>query len=168
MKKWWLVLLLVLLASVCQAGDNDGMALWGTTSDAADQFIAARLGIERDQVEIGGAVRWFTREPWNEDVDAAGAYIIFTPDIRVEVADPSPDNIFGDVLSLLIGRPYVGVEALIPTKGRDRSVDINWLAGTLISLDPDFKTALVVEFATGQAVASKNDNIVVIGGRIRF
>jgi len=164
MKK--VIAILILLVAVSAQADN--LALWGLTSDGADEFIAARLGLERDQVEVGASVRWLTREPWNEDVDLAGAYIVFTPDITVEVQDPSPNNIFGDVIGLLIGRPYIGVEGLIPTHGHDRGVKVNWLAGTLISLDPEMKTALVVEYATGQAITDEDDNIISIGARIRF
>jgi len=162
MKK--LVMLIVLLVAAAGVQAEDKLAVWGLTSDGADEFIAARLGLERDQVEVGASVRWLTREPWNEDVDLAGAYIVFTPDITVEVQDPSPNNIFGDVLGLLIGRPYVGVEGLIPTHGHDRGVKVNWLAGTLISLDPEMKTALVVEYVTGQAIG----DVFSIGARIRW
>jgi len=165
MKKLLGLLIVLLVAGNVYADD---IALWGLSSDAADQFIAARLGLVRDQVEVGGTVRWLTREPWNEDVDLAGAYLIFTPDIKVDVDDPSPDNIFGDIMGLLIGKPYLGVEGLIPTHGSDRSIKINWLAGTLISLDEEMKTALVVEVATGQAIASTNDTIYSFGARIKF
>jgi len=165
MKKLLGLLIVLLVAGNVYADD---IALWGLSSDAADQFIAARLGLVRDQVEVGGTVRWLTREPWNEDVDLAGAYLIFTPDIKVDVDDPSPDNIFGDIMGLLIGKPYLGVEGLIPTQGSDRSIKINWLAGTLISLDEEMKTALVVEVATGQAIASTNDTIYSFGARIKF
>ena len=164
-RKCIVTLIMLLVATGAQA---DNLALWGLTSDGADEFIAARLGLERNQVEVGASMRWLMREPWNQDVDLAGGYLVFTPDITVEVEDPSPNNIFGDVIGLLIGRPYVGVEALIPTHGHERGVKVNWLAGTLISLDPDMNTALVIEYASGQAVGDENDNIVSIGARLRF
>lgn len=162
-----ILLLCLFVAGVTQADDpNEGIALWGGTSDAADSVIASYLGIVRNNVEVGAVVKWETREPWNEDVDLAGAYIFFHVPVTTEAK--LPNLAWDEWAGVLLARPVIGVEGLIPTHGHDRSVDVNWLAGSLISLDPSFKTSLAILFATGQNTGNGSDNVVMISGRILF
>jgi len=166
MKKLIVMLVLLVAATVQAADPNDGISVWGTTTDAADSAIGAYLGLVRNNVEIGGVVKWDTREPWNQDVDMAGAYLMFHIPIVLKAESPNPA--WDEWAGYLCAKPVIGVEGLIPTSGRDRSVDVNWLVGTLISLDPQWKTSLAVLYTTGQATGNGDDDILSIGARIKF
>ena len=170
MVKRLLVLTIVMAMSVvANAGDWGDWTLWGLTGDGADHTANIRIGNVKDRVEIGGTVAWWTMRPnWGPEIDAAGIYGIFHMDEIIQVIDPVPNNLWDDFVQAFIGRPYVGIEALMPTQGAQRTPKVNWLAGTLLSTSDDFKRSLVIEYASGQGVASDAEKILKVGLRIRF
>ena len=170
--------IVLLLFMVAGARANGGLTLWGITGDGADHAITARVGWTVDKVEAGACVSWFTAEPeWGPEPDVYGAYGIFHVNEFVDFDDPSPNSLWEDWLHRLVGRPYIGLEGLIPCDGHDRTILINYLVGTLITLaedadtQPDFRLGRVVEYKAGQAVASAadhSDSLVAVGLRYEF
>ena len=156
---------ILLLFMVAGLQADDAWTAWGLTGDGADHALTARLGRAFGQFELGGQLSWFTAEPeWGPEPDVAGGFGIFHIDELVTFDDPSPDNFWEEWLHRFVGRPYVGIEGLVPTDGSDRTILINYLAGTLITLAedeqtaPDWRLAVTVEYAAGQAVASDEDH----------
>ena len=162
--------IVLLMTAVANAGDpNDGLTLWGMSADGADHLFGARIGWVENQIEVGGSVSWLDPDmDWGPEPDFLGGYIVFHINETAKVQDPLPDNVFEQWLHAFIGRPFVGIEALMPVDGEQRTPKINWLVGTLISTSKDFKRSLVIEFATGQGIASDAEQILKIGTRIRF
>ena len=162
-----IVAIVLILSTVASAGD---WTLWGLTGDGADHSAGLRIGNVQDQIEFGFSANWWTMRPdWGPQPDAMGGYLIFHIDELVAVSDTDlPDAGWEEFLHKFLGRPYVGVEALIPTQGDQRTPKVNWLVGTLVSTSDDFKRSLVLEYSSGQGVASDAEKLLKIGARIRF
>lgn len=147
--------------------EMDGVTFWGLTGDGANHVIATRLGLVRDRVEAGGTIKGYTARPkWGPEIDAAGGYMIFHINEFVTVTDPLPNAAWENFLHRFMARPYVGIEAVVPTQGSQRTMEINWLTGTMISTDANMRRALVIEYSVGQSDPS--NQVVSIGAFIRF
>ena len=170
MVKRLVVMMMVSLLLAGTAVASDGITFWGLTGDGADHLLNARVGITREKVEVGASVAWLTVEPdWRlDDPDAAGPYCFFHINEILQITDPLPDSGFENFLHTMLGRPYAGIETLIPCDGDQRTVKINYVVGTLLSLDEDFDWALVVEWKSGQGIGHEADSIVTVGARILF
>lgn len=171
MKTWIVaIVMFVLCVSNAQAADpNDGLTLWGCAADGADALMGVRVGWVADKVELFGTAKWFTYEPdWGPEPTAVGGGIIFHVNEFAQVTDPAPDSGWEEILHSFVGRPYAGLEFLLPVDGPGRTPKINWLLGTLLSTSTDMKQSLVVEYATGQGIAEDAEQIVTFGLRIRF
>lgn len=165
-----LVVVALMLIVSATSYASDGITLWGLTGDGADHRMDTRIGLTREKVEVGAQFSWLTVEPdWRlDDPDAAGAYCFFHINEILQVTDPLPDSGFENFLHTLLGRPYAGMEALIPCDGDQRTVKINYVIGTLLSVDEDFDWALVVEWKSGQGIGHEASSIVTVGARIKF
>ena len=161
------IVVALLAVAPCNAGD---WTLWTLTGDGADHSAGLRIGNVQDQIEFGFSANWWTMRPeWGPNPDAMGGYVAFLIDELVGISDADlPDAGWEEWLHAFVGRPYVGVEALIPTQGTQRTPKVNWLAGTLLSTSDDFKRSLVLEYGSGQGVAADAEKILKIGARIRF
>ncbi len=165
-----MVMIVMLVASVTSAKDpNNGLTTWVLTADGADHAVTARVGWIEKFFEFGGAVRYWDWTPeWGPQPEAAGGYVAIHIDEVVRLTDQLPDSGWEEFLHTLLGRPYVGIEGLVPLKGEQRTPKINWLVGTLISTDPDFRRAVAVEVASGQGVADDAETVLSIGAFLRW
>ena len=160
-----LLSLLMCLTPARAADPNEGITLWGLTADGANHAVTLRLGGLKDGIELGGTIKYWDWQPdWGPSPDGAGGYaILHVPEIiDVEDVPLLPDS-WKPYLDRMIGRPYIGFEGIIPLHKEGRTPKINWLIGTLISLDPQSKRAIVLEAQSGQGVSHDADTVVTVG-----
>lgn len=166
-----MTLLLTCLTTASKAADpNEGLTVWGLAADGADHSVTGRLGWLKDGIELGGTIKYWDWSPdWGPSPDGAGAYaILHVPElINVEDVPLLPDG-WEEFLDTMLGRPYLGFEGIMPLHKEGRRPKFNWLVGTLISLDPQFKRALVFEVASGQGVARDAETVVSFGAMFRW
>ena len=74
MKKW-IVVVVLLFAGVCSAGDWTASVMSGFDVDLQGDDVVARIGIKRENIELGAQVAWL-RLPEAEP-QAYGAYTLY-------------------------------------------------------------------------------------------
>ncbi len=161
MKKY-MVLLAIVLSIMAGNARAQGLALWGITGDGADHMLSVRLGLEQGPVEVGVAVKGFTAQPeWGPEIEAAGPYVL--------LHGPAFD------LGILL-RPYGGAEVMFDPEGTSwrnafslNKLDVNYIAGVLLSTDPNFGWALSAGYSTGQGlVAEGTEHVWGFGLRLKY
>lgn len=175
-RKWIVVLIVALLLVPMNAKATDGVAVWGLAGDGADHSANFLAGLIRDlgkgEAEVGVSIAWFTAEPeWGPEPDAVGPYFAYHLEELMQISDVSPDGLWEGMLHALVGKPYLRIEGLFPCDGPDRTIGINYMAGTLVALNEDFTWAIALEYKAGQAVASAgdhSDSMFLVGARIKF
>jgi len=141
-----------------------GLTVWANTTDNATSTFAMRLGWEEDKLEFGGTAKWFTADPtWELTPDLAGGYLIFYLTQQGKIVDPLPDNGFEQWIHELGARPYGGLEILTATSPDNHRTNVTWLAGTLFSTDPEYVTALSVEYQN-----TPEEDVIAFGIKHRF
>jgi len=170
--RWALILLSLLLWLVAgvQAGENEGITLWGASADNADSLLGLRAGYQFDWLaEIGCAVKWTESGPsWGPEPRIYGGYGIMHLNDLLGFYEPSPaSNQWQEFLQSLVARPFFGLEILYDDI--ESVIRPNYIVGTLFTLaeDEEFKVALSVEYNTGD-VMSLEESAVLLGLRIKF
>ncbi len=165
MKKLIVVIMTMVLLVAVGCSENQKVTVWGLSGQ--DMQLQARLGVEKDNTEVGAVVKYSVADDieFGPEPDIAGAYLIFhlTQEVTIEdTPDPSPLQPF---LEALHARPYAGVELVGNVdRGNGGSIQPNWLFGTAFTLAEESNVALVVEYADGDQAPSD----VSLGLRARF
>jgi hypothetical protein len=174
MKKLLLIVALLLcLVGTARAGEPNvpvnepvqGITVWGLTEGDASSTAEGRFGYElKSRFEPFVGVKYLTGNPeWGPAPDIVSAGMIYHVNEIGLVTDEQPDNAWEEILHSLKARPYGGIEAAIPTQGENRQLELNYIAGTLFSNEPDFRVAFCVEYMVGD-----DNQAIRIGGRFRF
>lgn len=151
-------------APVILAPEATGLTTWFSATDNATSTFGLRAGWEEGKLEWGGTAKWFTADPeWRLTPDLAGGYLIFYLTQQAKVLDPLPDNFLEEWIHELGARPYGGVEILTATKPDNHRTRATWLAGTLFSTDPEYGTALSIEYQK-----TPGEDVIVFGIKKRF
>ena len=148
-----------------------GFTSWIGVTENTNSTLIGRIGWQEKQIELGGTCKWWTaNEEQRITPDVAGAYLLFFLKQEGKIIDPQPDNPIDIWLQKLNSNPYAGAEIVGRTKsGVDHSARINWMAGSLFSFNPDYKTSLAIEYIGGQgAIMPDDDWGVVFHFRHRF
>jgi hypothetical protein len=144
--------------------DATGLTIWTSVTDNITSIFAVRMGWEDKQLEVGGTCKWLTADStWELTPDYAGCYLLFYLTQQGKIVNPPPSNVIEEWLQELGARPYGGLEMLTGTKKDSHSTRSTWLAGTLFSTDPDYQTALSIEYQS-----CPDEDVIAIGIKHRF
>jgi hypothetical protein len=172
--------LIALLCSMSYAGESNepniplpntpGLTVWGNMDNSLERLIGLRVGYETDfSVEVGGTALWEVGDDWDDTPDRYGLYLCYWIDELATVIDSDGYSGYGDLLQLLVAKPYAVVEGLYVRDDANSDNDDMVLgigAGTAFFAKNDLKrrVALTVEYVTIESYEHK----FKLGFRLKF
>jgi hypothetical protein len=164
MKKWILVLMLLVAASGCNT-----TTAWMMT--APDSDVNARVGATLvDDGSLEGVVEVgydSSRDLETVSPDRIGGLLIYHPTQVLQWEDTPVLSPFADVLDSLEARPYVGVGPMVNWDTQE--LEAKWVAGVTFADSPARPWAFTIEYQDGDGpVTATDDSAVFLGFRCEF